>query len=412
MRWVGWLVSLLKFVVAGLLSLSLLAGWAAAVALPWVLLQGRADLPPWAPWAAAGAVFPVLPLLWHVVRERRARAGALLRGRDRLVFRALAIATLSTAVAWVVAPAEVSAQWARVREVARAYLPAQVLAWSQRASGPRELVALAPMDATWVVVADLGRMEPASLEEEDVAFPKEDRCGVDLSKAKVMFALGAWESNDPPILFAVRADGIDPSVVACLWGAMMETAEEPFELELGAEGEDGWHTITMHDRERRETIEAAFRALDANTVGFVSTSWKPGVMQAVGGGASAQDGRLAAPLARIDQTTPFWGAIGAKVEGVDVVAGGSIEVDENTFRWAASADRGKEQEALELESELHEFARVVKTWGSATSWVPGDHGERWTADLAVRREGTVVYGDFVVGRSMATQAGKLMFFSR
>lgn len=413
MRWIGWLVSLLKIVAAGLLSLSLLAGWAAAVALPWVLVQGREDWPSWAPWAAAGAVFPVLPLLWHLVSERRVRAGALLRGRDRLVLRALVVAALSTGVVTAVAPAEVSAQWSRVRQVARAYLPAQVLGWLQRASGPRELVALAPSDASWVVVADLARMEQPPVEEDEMAFPDEEHCGVDLARAEVMFALGELPvSKDPPILFVVRAKGIgDRSVVACLWGAMMEHEEDPLELQFDGREDDGWQAITLRHRDPPETIEAGFYVFDANTVGFVSTSWRPGVTRARENGVSAREGRLAGALARIDRTTSFWGAVGGDIEGVHVDAGGSIEADENTFRWAASAAPGTEQDARQLESGLLELATHVKKWGAATSWVPGDHGERWTADLAVRREGSVVYGDFVVGRNMATRAGKLMFFS-
>jgi len=400
----GWLVSLAKFVVTSLVSLLLLAGWAASVALPWILLQGRADLPAWVPWAVSAAVFPVLPLLWHLVGERRVRAGALLRGRDRLVLRALTVAAISTGVATLVAPAEVGAQWSRVRGVAHRVLPEPLLAWLQRTAGPRDLVEMAPSDTAWIVVAELARLEA------DVRLDEEGRCGVDLERAEGMIAMSDLKASEPQILFVVRAKGIgELSVLTCLWNAIPK--EDVPELRFGDRDADGWHPLVFQHREQREQVDAAVRVLDENTVAIVSTPWKSAVMRAWDSGISAEDGQLASVLARIDRSTGFWGVATGEVNGVQVDVGGSIEGDENTFRWAASADSGTEELARVLEVELLDLAERVKQWALAASWVPGDRGERWTVDLAVRREGSVVYGDFVAGRSLVTQTGKTMLSS-
>jgi len=65
----------------------------------------------YSPWLALGvgaAVFPIVPLVWHVIAERsRSATSATTTGLKRLLYRTLAIATVSFAIVLVGARAHV-----------------------------------------------------------------------------------------------------------------------------------------------------------------------------------------------------------------------------------------------------------------------------------------------------------------
>jgi len=404
MRFVRGFSSAVKLLLAALVVVAVGLVWLASVALPWALLRGNAELPAWAPWAASAAVFPVVPLLWHALAERRMSGKTLLRRRDRLVLRAVAVAGLSTAGLCVGVPTQVGAQWDAVRTLARAHLPPAILDWLSAVVPARDLVAYAPRDATWVVVGDLRELDDSWFRDSELRSPELEACGVSLTQGRTMFALGTTSAGSvQDAMLAVQADGLGRDAArSCLSEALSRETEGALRLEWNAAEDGGWHGLRLHYRDpqsgRTSTMDTSVFVADADTLIAVTPSWKDAAIAALAGRGSAKDGALRTPLARVSTDTPFWGVAAYTVGSTKVDAGGSIEFVGDTVHWNASADTGDLDQARALERELATAKEYFTRWTTATSWVAWGEGDAWQLGLEVHRDETLVRADFVVGR--------------
>ena len=142
----------LMVVAAGLILVVVPTAWLHARGLPWWLC------------ALAGAlIFPIAPLGWHLLRERRARADGAKRtltGSDRLVLRMIAIAVVVLGPLLVLRPGQT---WRAVRDHGTWFIPRSPPPPRPVGGDPR-LLAQVPAEAELVVwlrsTADLAGGRP------------------------------------------------------------------------------------------------------------------------------------------------------------------------------------------------------------------------------------------------------------
>jgi hypothetical protein len=260
--------------------------------------------PAWLAVLAAALVFPILPVVWHVVAEWRGRSAGPL---DRLAVRCLALGLVVLAVAFsTLGPREVGRRLAALVGYPRAR-PAVPRGTPQgpapARSRERELDALIPADATLVVaLSDSALLQPllaSSGMDASSKLAALDKCQIGVQGARMVVAT---RGDAPTRLVAVRATGVtDPRNLYCLVGVLgndrlklrFTSDKAPVKFEV-----EGLLARTLK-----------FEAVDGETVVAVEGGWQDGAMKKLfAADASHGEGPLAAPLERVDRGASLWSA--------------------------------------------------------------------------------------------------------
>jgi len=386
---------LLRLVVGA----AFVAAWALCVLLPWALLSARSDLPAWVPYGVAGLVFPLLPLCWQLVRERRFGPDSLLRGRDRFILRSFVIAGLAAGLTWAIAPAQALAQWSIARRTAVSFVPPNVAAWVARALPTRTqgLDALAPADSHWLTVASLERAAAllGSPSEDLVIEP----CGLDLHTARAMLA-AKLEEPEPQFLVAMRAPGLaTPATLACLGEHIGQNPDFPAKVRI-EEGDDSSRRVifTFESNGAPKEVPTDVIVVDTDTLALVTPGWHAAAVAARDGRENVLDGPLGGALARIDRAEPFWGAGKLEVDGHSIEGSGTFDVDGPLLHWAGSLHADDPARAEQLANDAREAAQRLQQLSSALAWFAADAGQ---LAIEAKADGPWVDVDIKANRDVA-----------
>ena len=268
--------------------------------------------PTWLVVGTGAAIFPLLPLLWHVLAEaKRSERGAVpSAARIRFALRSLAVALLVLGVSLgELGPQRVVQSFGsiigRVRNKPEATPtpppPSSRVAPSQPIAR-HGLESFIPADATLAV----GLAGSAAMEQLLAAFGIDTRekltalatCKIDLESARVLIAGRGSGSH----MIVVRAPGItDERNLYCLVGVMGSDR-----LQIRSEGTGASRSVLVNGFLSRPL---SFQVLDPTTVIAIDESWRGTVDKKVfPAGADTAQGRLAPSLERIDRGATLWSA--------------------------------------------------------------------------------------------------------
>jgi hypothetical protein len=274
-----------------------------AVALvPWTGLRAL-GAPVWLALVAAAAVFPLLPLFWHILAERRyggtdvTPASAFVR----LALRALAVAlvVLGTSLS-TLGPRQVRAHLAGlVPSLGRAPLPA---APPPAPEAVREgLEPFIPADATLVVsLAGSQAMEQllaahgVDTREKLAALAK---CKIEVERARVLIAA----RGDGQRQVVVRARGLtDERNLYCLMGVLGNDR-----VQIHFVGKDAPGAFEVRGLIAKPLT---FHPVDDETIA-TDEAWRQGAKKMFANGPTGKaDGRLTTVLSRVDRAAAVWSA--------------------------------------------------------------------------------------------------------
>lgn len=293
----GWLV----------IPASILALFIALVPCMGLVAQNS---PVWLVLGAGLVVFPGLPLLWHVLAERRGREGAAFSSRTRFALRTLALATVIMCVSLSdLGPKRVLQNYRDlVASIFSKASPSKV-ATPTKPSTPgtkpgmrNSLEEFIPADATMVVglsgsaaTRELLSIYGMNTREKLAAFAT---CKVDVEQARVLIASRAGG----PRMIVVRAPGItDERNLYCLVGVLGNK-----NLQIQFEGSGTSRLFLVKGFFAQPLM---FKALDPTTMIATDEAWNDTVdTKLYFAGPDISNGRLATPLLRIDRLSTLWSA--------------------------------------------------------------------------------------------------------
>jgi hypothetical protein len=288
--------------VLGLLIPCALAALAVAL-VPWTGVRAL-GAPIWVALIAAAAVFPVLPLLWHVVAERRYGGPGVTPSAAfvRLSLRALAVALVVLGAALsTLGPRQVRGNLASlVPSLGRpAPLPA---APAPAPEAVREgLEPFIPSDATLVVslsgsqaMEQLLSAHGVDTREKLAALAK---CKIEVERARVLIAA----RGDGQRMVVVRAKGLtDERNLYCLVGVLGNDR-----VQIKFLGKDTPGAFEVRGLIARPL---AFHPVDDETIS-TDEGWRQGAKKLFAAGPTGKaDGRLTAVLSRVDRAAALWSA--------------------------------------------------------------------------------------------------------
>lgn len=294
-------------------------------------------------WLAVGsglAVFPFLPLLWHLMAEARRsdRGWSSSASRTRFGLRSLAIALLVLAASLgALGPKRMFRNLGDLVGHVRgqpavksqpAPLPSRAIS---QTGIPDSLESFIPADATLAV----GLAGSAAMERLLAAYGVDGRnqlaalatCRIDLGSARVLIAMRGRGTR----MIVVRAPGItDERNLYCLVGIMGRDR-----LQLRSEGTGADTTLFVNGISSRQLV---FRMLDAATVIATDQDWEDSADKKLfqAGGTTVQ-GHLAPALARLNRAATLW------VAGVEATPQGDWDLaldgrqEGNLFKLQGSA---------------------------------------------------------------------------
>ena len=286
---------------------------AIAVALvPCAGLLAR-KLPLWLAAVAVLALFPVLPLLWHVLAETGSGGVFAPASRTRLSLRILSIAFLALGVSLC----DLGTQGI-LRTVSEGYsfLPLHSTPKVEKEPAPAPkpaplppmktnaqhgLEAFIPADATAVVglsgQAAIHRLLSAygfDTPEKREAFAT---CKIDVDHALLLIAMRGGGGR----MIVVRAQGMgDERSLYCLVGVL---GSSPVRARFEGMGDSRVFLV-----QGILPTPLQFRLLDATTLGATDEAWRTAGDERVFVNGVPTQGRLAAPLRRLDRSAAFWSA--------------------------------------------------------------------------------------------------------
>jgi hypothetical protein len=281
-----------------------------AIAIAFVPLSGLRALgrPLWLAIVAALVIFPLLPLAWHVLAERRYGGSAVTPQAVlfRLAARALGVALFALAVTLcTLGPHRLRAN---VMHLLRGRVEAPQITAAPRAAPatPRpvdrnQLEAFIPADATLVVslsgsaaMQQLLTAHGVDTRERLAAFAK---CKIDTEHARVLIAA----RGGGPQMIVVRAPGIaDERSLYCLIGVL---GNDRLQIRfLAKEPPARFEVSGLLGR------SLTFHALDGETIGATDESWGDSTQKLFPAGGDIAEGRLASVLERLDRTATIWSA--------------------------------------------------------------------------------------------------------
>ena len=262
--------------------------------------------PLWLALAAAITVFPVLPLLWHLLAERRRSRSVGPTGRafERLALRFLAVGLVVLAVSLGnLGPRRVGdglaglvGQRAAPDAIAPAAQPVAPVASTSR----HELEPFIPADAG-LVVAMSGAAVMQSLLASLGADTRQtltalQRCQILTERAQVLIAARDAGTR----MMVVRAPGItDQRNLYCVVGFL---GNERLSLRFASD-----RAPVRFEIQGLLARPVKFQAVDAQTVIATEGSWQDGAhRKLLPGGDTAPEGPLAAVLGRVDRGASLW----------------------------------------------------------------------------------------------------------
>jgi hypothetical protein len=277
------------------------------IAIALVPLAGLRALgaPTWLTVAAALAVFPVVPLVWHLIAERR--AGAAMRTPiERLAMRCLLVGLVVLGVAAsTLGPRQMGRQvWSLVsgKKAAPAGTPAPRPATRGAAPRRHELESFIPADARMVMAAtgskaleDWLQTHHADAQNRLAALAK---CQMPIDHALLMIAARDAGTR----LIVVRAPGIaEARNLYCLIGVL---GTGHVNLKFTSEG-----SPVRFELEGMFPETLKFTAVDDKTLVMAEGGWAGGSDKKLfSSGGEAAEGPLQAALARVDRGADLWAA--------------------------------------------------------------------------------------------------------
>jgi hypothetical protein len=266
--------------------------------------------PNWLVVGAGAAIFPFLPLLWHVFAEakRSDRGAAPSASRTRFALRSLALALLVLGVSFgELGPRRVGQSFGeligRIRgkpEATAAPAPSRVV--SSQPIARDGLETFIPADANLAV----GLAGPAAMEQLLAAFGIDTRekvtalatCKIDLESARVLIAARGSGTH----MVVVRAPGItDERNLYCLVGVM---GSDRLQISPQAVGTSKSYLVKGFF-----SRPLSFQVIDPMTVIATDEGWRATADKKLfSAGADTAEGRLARSLNRIDRGATLWSA--------------------------------------------------------------------------------------------------------
>ena len=301
--------------------------------------------PNWLVVGAGAAIFPFLPLLWHVLAEakRSDRGAAPSASRTRFALRSLALALLVLGVSLGdLGPRRVGQSYSeligRIRgkpAATPAPTPAPSLSPSRvvlsQPIARDGLEAFIPADASLAV----GLAGSQAMGQLLAAFGIDTRekvtalatCKIDLESARVLIAARGSGTH----MIVVRAPGItDERNLYCLVGVM---GSDRMQISPQAAGASKSYLVKGF-----LSRPLSFQVLDPMTVIATDEGWRATADKKLfSAGADTAEGRLASPLDRIDRGATLWSA------SVDDTAQGpwdlalDARLEGNTFKLQGSS---------------------------------------------------------------------------
>jgi hypothetical protein len=325
------LLPLIALPIAALLALVPLAGLRALGAPSWLYI------------VAALAVFPILPLGWHLAAESpnpRLRPRAAL---DRLALRSLLLGLLVLAVFFsALGPRRSGGVLLGLWPGHKSGAGKATLTTPTGPAGPRrhELEPFIPADARMVVALSGSKVMQELLEAHHAdthdRFAALEKCGISFDGALLLIA-----AREPGTrLVVVRAPGItEVRNLYCLIGVLgsshvnlrFTSDHSPIRFEI-----DGLLSTPLH-----------FVAADDRTLVMSEGAWSSGATKKLFTDHDTVEGPLATPLQRVDRGANLWAAsvTGPESDVWDLALDGRIETSQLRVRASATPPSGASDRA-------------------------------------------------------------------